>query len=116
MQFYQMYDWVSKIEIILKQIYEYAYMEKFHEWNKSSEADADVWMKRDFNPNGDLYYKYMICYVDDLIYIGFKPKKYMDALNMIYRLNEGFGPPDRYLGSNVEKVQMKDVQVLWSTN
>ena len=31
---------------------------------KSSEVDADVWMKRDFNTNGDLYYKYMLCYVD----------------------------------------------------
>ena len=24
---------------------------------KSSKTDADVWMKRDFNPNGDPYYK-----------------------------------------------------------
>ena len=24
---------------------------------KSSEEDADVWMKHDFNPNGDPYYK-----------------------------------------------------------
>ena len=39
----------------------------------------------------------------------------MDALNMIYRLKEGFGPPDRYLGANVEKVQLKDGQVVWST-
>ena len=41
---------------------------------KSSEADADVWMKRDFKPNGDPYYKYMLCYVDDLIHKGFNPK------------------------------------------
>ena len=32
---------------------------------KSSEADDDVWIKRDFNPNGYPYYKYMLCYVDD---------------------------------------------------
>ena len=83
---------------------------------KSSEADADVWMKRDFNPNGYPYYKYMLCYVDDLLHIGFKPKEDMDALNMIYRLKEGFGPPDRYLGANVEKVQLKDGRVVWSTN
>ena len=31
---------------------------------KSSEANADVWMNQDFKPNGDPYYKYMICYVD----------------------------------------------------
>ena len=42
-------------------------------------------MKRDFNPNGDPYYKYMLCYFDDLLHIGFNTKEYMDVLNMIYR-------------------------------
>ena len=83
---------------------------------KSSKADADVWMKRDVKPNGDLYYKYMIWYVDDLLNIGFKTKEETDELNMIYLLKEGLGPPDRYLGANVEKVQFKDVRVVWSTN
>ena len=54
---------------------------------KSSEADADVWMKSDFKPNVDPYNNNMICYVDDLLHIGFNPKEYMDVLNMIYRLN-----------------------------
>ena len=39
----------------------------------------------------------------------------MDALNMIYWLNEGFVAPERYLGENVEKVQLKDGRVVWST-
>ena len=73
-------------------------------------------MKRDFNPNVYPYYKYMLFYVDDLLHIGFKPKEDMDAFNMIYRLNEGFGPPDRYLGPNADKVHLKDGQVVWSTN
>ena len=30
---------------------------------KLSEAGADVWMKQDFKPNGDAYYKHMLCYV-----------------------------------------------------
>ena len=61
---------------------------------KSTEVDADVWAERDFNPNGDPYYKYMICYFDDLLQIGFNPKEEMYELNMIYQLKEGFGPPD----------------------
>ena len=61
---------------------------------KPSESDAYVWMKRDFNTNGDPYSKYIICYGDDLLHIGFKPKEDMDALNMIYWLKESFGPPD----------------------
>ena len=83
---------------------------------KSSEVDADVWMKREFNPNRYLYYKYMLCYVDDLLHIGFKPKEDMDALNMIYWLKGGFGPPDIYLGGNIEEVQLKDGRLVWSTN
>ena len=41
---------------------------------KSSDADADAWMKRYFKPNRDLYYKYMIWYVDNLLHIGFNKK------------------------------------------
>ena len=40
----------------------------------------------------------------------------MDTLNITYWLMEGFGPPDRYLGANVEKVQLKDGRVVCSTN
>ena len=58
----------------------------------------------------------MLCYVDELLHIGFNPKVDMDALNMIYRLNEGFVPPDRYLGANFDKVQLKNERVVWSTN
>ena len=41
---------------------------------KSSEEDADVCIKRYFNPNGYPYYKYMLFYVDDLLHICFNPK------------------------------------------
>ena len=73
-------------------------------------------MKRDFNTNGDPYYKYMLCYFDELLHMGFNPKADTDALNMIYWLKEGFGPPERYLSTNVEKVQLKDGRVVWYTN
>ena len=64
-------------------------------------------MKCYFNPNGYPYYKYILCYVDDLLHKGFNPKEDTDTLNIIYRLKEGFGPPDRYLGTNVEKLQLR---------
>ena len=58
----------------------------------------------------------MLCYVDELIQIGFNPKEDIDDLNIIQQLNEVFGPPDRYLGANVEKVQLEYGQVVWYTN
>ena len=82
---------------------------------KSSGEYANVWMKQDFNPNRIRYYKYMLCYVDDLFHICFNPKEDMDALNIIYRLKEVFVPPDRYLGENVEKLQLKGGRVVLST-
>ena len=49
-------------------------------------------------------------------HIGFNPKEDMYLLNVIYWLKEGFGPPDRCLGENDEKIQLKDGRVVWSTN
>ena len=76
--------------------------------HKLSGADADVCMKRDFKQNRYPYYKYMLCYVDEFFHIGLKTKEDADALNIIYRLKEGFGPPGKYIGENVEKVHLKD--------
>ena len=40
----------------------------------------------------------------------------MDALNIIFRLKGGVVPPDRYLGANVDKLQLEYGRVLWSVN
>ena len=47
-------------------------------------------MKRDFNSNVDPYYKYILCYIDELLHLDFNPKYDTDTLNLIYRLKEGF--------------------------
>ena len=73
---------------------------------KSSEVDANVRMKRDFQTNRDPYYKYMLCYVDDLTDIYFNPKEDMYDLNLIYHLKGGFGPHHQYLCDNIEKVEL----------
>ena len=62
-------------------------------------------MNKYFKPNIEPHYKYMLCYVYDLLHIDFEPKQDIDVLNLIYRLKEVFGPPDWYLGANVEKLQ-----------
>ena len=58
----------------------------------------------------------MLCYVDEFLHISFNPKEDMYALNLIYQLNEVFGPPDQYLDANVEKVQLEYGWVVWYTN
>ena len=41
---------------------------------KPSDSEANVWMKCEFNPNVNPYYKYMLCYIEDLLHIGSRTK------------------------------------------
>ena len=79
-----------------------------------TEGDPDVYIKKDFKTNGSLYYKYMLVYVDDILHIAEDPTLDMSSLNQIYRLKDGSGPLNRYLGSNVNKVQLEDGSTAWS--
>jgi hypothetical protein len=81
---------------------------------RPSESDPDVWLKRAVKPDGFLYYKYMLVYVDDVLHVAHDPKVDMEAINKVYRLKDGAGPPDRYLGANLEKVQLQDGSTAWS--
>ena len=54
--------------------------------------------------DGTPYYKYMLIYVDDILHIVENPNEDMKLINEIYRLKEGVGPPDRYLGGTIERV------------
>lgn len=58
----------------------------------------------------------MLVYVDDILHIAEDPKVDMALINSIYRLKEGVGPPDRYLGGSMERVQLQDGSVAWSMN
>mmetsp|Transcript_15996 Transcript_15996/g.23839 ORF Transcript_15996/g.23839 Transcript_15996/m.23839 type:complete len:1130 (+) Transcript_15996:7540-10929(+) len=84
---------------------------------KPSRADMDVWMKPETNPKtGEEYYAYVLVYVDDLLHIHHDPEAFMKELKGVYRLkDDSLGPPTRYLGANVEKVQLEDGSVAWST-
>ena len=73
-------------------------------------------MKKYFKSNGEPYYRYTLCYVYVLPHIGFNPKEYKYALKSIYCLKESFGPPGRYLGANVENLQLENGCIVWYTN
>ena len=40
----------------------------------------------------------------------------MLKLNQVYLLKEGFGPPYRYLGANIDKFKLEDGRTVWSMN
>jgi hypothetical protein len=70
-------------------------------------ADPDVWMKPRVKPNGDKYWEYVLCYVDDLLVICLDPQVTMDALSKSYTLKTGsVKEPDAYLGAEIRKWQV----------
>ena len=81
---------------------------------KSTQADTDVWIKRDVKSNRQDYYCYMLVYVDDdVLYVHHNPEIDMKLLSF-YWLKDGVGSPSRYLGANIEQVQLEDSKEVWS--
>ena len=75
----------------------------------SCKADPDVWMKAVIKPNGDKYWAYILCYVDDLLIVLHKPQEVMDFLSKKYTLKEGgVKEPTEYLRNQVGKWDMHD--------
>ncbi len=82
---------------------------------KPAESDPDVWLKRDQKENGEPYYKYILVYVDDVLHLHAKGRSDMERINEAYRLKDGsITPPARYLGANIDKVQLEDGTMAWS--
>ena len=71
---------------------------------KSSEADPDVWLKPAVKTDGEEYYKYILVYVDDILYISHKAKETMSliAKDFMFKKDE-IKPPEIYLGARLEK-------------
>ena len=71
---------------------------------RSTESDPDVWINRVTTDNVTVYYKCMLVYVDYVLHLAKDSQEDMLNLNQVYILKEDFGPTDRYLGANADKV------------
>jgi hypothetical protein len=73
----------------------------------SSKADPDVWMRAACKPNGDKFYEYVLCYVDDILYGGLKADEFMQQLSNTYRLKDGSVTiPTTYLGADIKRMDV----------
>jgi hypothetical protein len=79
-----------------------------------SKSDPDVWIKAMTKPNGDDYYAMILVYVDDILHFHHEPEKLMSQLEQHYRLKDKAEAPERYLGANIERVQLSDGTNAWS--
>ena len=69
-------------------------------------ADPDVYLRAFAKPNGYKYYEYILVYVDDVLIVSHAPEEHLKIIQANYELNPAsIGPPNRYLGADVEKVQ-----------
>ena len=78
-----------------------------------TESEPEIFIKRATTENGTSYYKCMLVYIDDVIHLARDAQEDILNLNQVYLLKEGFGPPDRYLGSNVDTVQLEYGRIFW---
>lgn len=74
---------------------------------QSSIADPDVYLRAFAKPDGYKYYEYILVYVDAVLIVLHAPEEYLKIiLQANYELNPAsVGPPNRYVGADVEKVQ-----------
>jgi hypothetical protein len=69
---------------------------------KACKADANVWMRPAVKADGSKYYKYVLCYVDDLLVVSEHPKRIMEGLEAKYILQaRSVGEPTTYLRAKV---------------
>ena len=63
-------------------------------------------MKVQTKSNGEKYYAYILCYVDDLLIVHEEPYKDMEKIKDHYPVTEkSIGPPTVYLGANIKKLR-----------
>ena len=80
-----------------------------------SYADPDVWMKPAVKPNGFKYWEYILCYVDDIIYVNFDPLPTMKAIQSKFKFkNDKIEEPDMYLGASMTKMFNSEGNECWA--
>ena len=72
----------------------------------SSYADLNVWMRSATKPNGDRYYEYTLCYVDDVLVLSSNLIMTMDGIWQTFRFKgDKADKPNMYLGAQIQEVK-----------
>ena len=79
---------------------------------KSSVADPDVWMRPAAKPNGERYYEYILCYVDDLLCISHEAARPMKDIQSTLKFKDDkVEEPEFYLGAKLQKKDLNGRKV-----
>ena len=70
---------------------------------RSSMADPDIWMRPAIKADGEEYYEYLICYVDDVLGVSVEAIELMQEIQRDFKLKKDkIEPPEIYLGARLE--------------
>lgn len=82
---------------------------------RPTQADADVYMRKNFRNGGQPYYEYLLVYVDDILVVSHSPENVMKQIGNEFEIKNGeYGPLTSYLGAGVSKVQLGNGEECWS--
>ena len=71
----------------------------------SSKSDPDMWLFPAVKPNGQEYYEYILCYVDDILTISHKATQVLEDIQVVFKLRDNkIAPPKIYLRVQLEKM------------
>ena len=74
---------------------------------QSSLADPDVYLRARRTHNFD-YYEYVATYVDDIICVSHLPTEFMQRLQKLYTLKNGYSKPVTYLGAKFHTYEISE--------
>jgi hypothetical protein len=84
---------------------------------ESTKADPDVWIRKAVRPDCFQYYEMLFVFVYDILALSNEARKVIGDITQFYRAKEGsIKPPDIYLGSNVDRIQLSDGHEVWCTS
>ena len=67
---------------------------------RPSKVDPDVWLRPVVKPNGQTYYEYILCYVDDILSVSLNATSILKSIQVNFKLKDDkIEPPSDYLGA-----------------
>ena len=74
---------------------------------KPTKADPNVWICPAVKLDGNEYYEYIMCYIDDILSVSHDAKSILQSLQGQFKLKgDKIEPPDMYLGAQLETMQV----------
>ena len=78
----------------------------------SSIADPDIWLRPAVKADGEEYYEYLICYVDDVLGVSEHVKELMKEIQQDFKFKKNkIEPPSMYLGARLEEKMLNSCHI-----